>query len=299
MAERSRTDRINWALMSTGWRVAPHLPGPVMRGIARVAGRAAEAADLGSLATYRANLEVALGRPVAPGLLRHGLRSYLRTWTEVLALSGWSRSRIVDSVVADPAGERVLREAAAGPGVVVALPHTGNWDLAGAWACCTGLPVSTVAEQLGEREFAAFTRLRTRLGMKVLSHRDPHALSTLVGDVKAGRVVCLIADRDLLNTGIEVDWPTPTGTTRVRMPAGPAMIARRSGATLLGAACSYRGQRMHIAFSEPVPQRPGRDGLTAMTQDLATFFAGVVQRQPQDWHMMQPFFPEVRERLGG
>ena len=33
-------------------------------------------------------------------------------------------------------------------GAIVALPHMGNWDLAGAWACLTGMPVTTVAERL-------------------------------------------------------------------------------------------------------------------------------------------------------
>ena len=58
--------------------------------------------------------------------------------------------------------ESVLRTAYAGPGAVVALPHSGNWDLAGAWACLTGMPVTTVAEQLSEAEYAAFMAFRER-----------------------------------------------------------------------------------------------------------------------------------------
>ena len=73
--------------------------------------------------------------------------------------------------------ESVLRTAYAGTGAVVALPHSGNWDLAGAWACLTGMPVATVAEQLSEAEYAAFMTFREGLGMTVLSHRDPAAIS--------------------------------------------------------------------------------------------------------------------------
>ena len=51
------------------------------------------------------------------------MRSYLRTFLEVLALPGWSAERTIRTVCLDPAAERILRDAAAGPGVVVALPH--------------------------------------------------------------------------------------------------------------------------------------------------------------------------------
>ncbi len=47
---------------------------------------------------------------------------------------------------------------------------------------------------------------------------------------------------------------------------------------------------MKIIFGEPIEQRPGRDGLVAMTQQVADFFAERIAERPQDWHVMQPFF---------
>jgi KDO2-lipid IV(A) lauroyltransferase len=49
---------------------------------------------------------------------------------------------------------------------------------------------------------------------------------------------------------------------------------------------------MAIIIGEPIRARRGRDGLAAMMQDVADFFAETIARQPEDWHMMQPFFPD-------
>ena len=56
---------------------------------------------------------------------------------------------------------------------------------------------------------------------------------------------------------------------------------------------------MIIIFGEPVEPRPGRDGLTAMVQELADFFAAAIAEKPEDWHMLQPFFPDSVPETGG
>jgi KDO2-lipid IV(A) lauroyltransferase len=236
------------------------------------------------VATLRRNLSIATGRSAGDGLLRAAVGSYLRTFWEVLALPGWTREQTVGRVRTEE--EHWLREAFAAHGAVVALPHSANWDLAGAWACRTGMPVSTVAEQLGDAEFAAFVAFRERLGLEVLSHRDPGALSSLAAAVGRHRLVCLVADRDLDGRGVPVRWRGQ----QVTMPAGPAMVARRTGAALIPAVCSYEGRSMVIRFGAPVPPRAGRAGLVAMTQEVADFFATRIAERPEDWHMLQPFF---------
>ena len=271
-----------------GWRVAGRLPEPLVRVLVRAVAAVLARAGNAHVATLRRNLSLATGRPASERLVRAALASYLRTSWEVLALPSWTEQQTLGRV--RTVDEHRLRAAFADGGAVVALPHSGNWDLAGAWACRTGLPVSTVAEQLGEAEFAAFTTFREGLGLEVLSHRDPAALPTLAAAVRRGRLVCLVADRDLDGTGVPVRWRDQA----VTLPAGPAMVARRTGATLLPAVCSYRGAQMLIRFGPPVPHRPGRDGLVAMTQQVADYFADAIAERPEDWHMLQPFFDRPR-----
>ena len=285
---RLPTDRLRDAVLRAvyrgGWRVAARVPGPVVAAVVSAGARLAARADGRHVATLRTNLSLATGMPASDALVRAALRSYLRTFWEVLALPGWSPAATVARVRTE--GEERLRAAHAGPGCVVALPHSGNWDLSGAWACATGMSVTTVAERLSDAEFASFVAFRERLGMEVHSHRDPGTVAALATALRRGRLVCLVADRDLDGRGVPVRWRGHP----VTMPAGPAMVARRTGAVLLPAVCSYEGKGMVIRFGEPVQPRPGRDGLVAMTQDVADFFAAQIAAAPQDWHMLQPFF---------
>jgi phosphatidylinositol dimannoside acyltransferase len=273
-------------IYSFGWRLAARLPRPLVALIISVASRVALQRDGIHVRTLRRNLALTTGAPVGRHLMRAALKSYFRNFYEVLALPAWSETDIRCRVRA--VNEPAVRDAHAGPGVVVALPHSGNWDLAGAWACVTGMPVTTVAEQLADADYGAFLAFREGLGLEVLSHRDPGALTALIDAIHRRRVVCLLADRDLSGTGVAVYWRGQ----QITMPAGPAIVARRTGAALVPAVCQFTVAGMAIIIGERIKARQGRDGLAAMMQDVADFFAETIATQPEDWHMMQPFFPD-------
>src|SRR5690606_6127599 len=119
----------------------------------------------------------------------------------------------------------------AGRGVIVALPHSGNWDAAGAWVAAHGWPLTTVAERLKpEGLYQRFVAFRNRLGIEIIpttgSERPP--IDLLTERLRAGYVVPLLADRDLSARGVEVTF----FGGRTRMPVGPALLALRTGAPL-------------------------------------------------------------------
>lgn len=285
-------DRLVRNIWKAGWRLGPHVPVALLQDVARIGAPLATRANRHHVRVLRDNLAVATGQEPSDGLITESLTSWLRNFGEVLALPGWSPESVVTRV--STSGEHHLREAYADGGAVVALPHSGNWDLAGAWACLTGMPLTTVAEELSAEEYRAFVRLRETLGMRVLSHRDPAALASMAADLRGGRLVCLMADRDLGGTGVPVTWRAPglvpTERHRIRLPGGPAVLARRTGVPLLPAFCRYTPSGMHIDIGAPVEPATGRDGLVAMTQQVADFFAGHIVEHPVDWHMMQPYF---------
>jgi lauroyl/myristoyl acyltransferase len=278
---RDRTIRYGYAI---GWRVAGAMPPRLVTMIISEVSDRVLRHDGIHVRTLRRNLSAATGRPATNDLVRLALASYLRNLYEVLALPSWPPRKVIGCVVTE--GERQFRATVAARGAVVALPHSGNWDLTGAWACLTRLPVTTVAEQLSGGAFESFLHFRQRLGMEVLSHRDPAAISKLVLAVRRGRVVCLLADRDLEGRGVPVQWRGQP----ITMPAGPAVVARRSGAALVPLISQYTPSGMKIIFGSPVEPRPGREGLVWMTQQVSDFFAERIAEQPQDWHVMQPFF---------
>ena len=274
---------VNRRVFALGQRVAPRLSPVALQRLGKMAYAGARL-DRTHLEAYRYNLHRVLGTEPDEVLLRTGITSWLRTYVEVLALPTWSADEVLDRVAT--VGERHVRAAMAEGGAVVALPHLGNWDLAGAWACLTGMPVTTVAENLGPREFAAYRAIRHRLGMEVLAHDDVHTMAQLLDAVRRGRLVCLLSDRDLAGHGLPVRF----GGHHITMPSGPALIARRTGATLLAAAAHYVSDGIILEISPPIPHHRGRQGLIAMTQEIADFFTEQVRRFPADWHLLQPFF---------
>ena len=289
---RSRLDRaaLVRAAYRLGWRHGGRLPEPAVRVLGAVAARVVVARDGLHVRRLRENLTVLGGRPADAHLLRAGIASYVRTFWEVLALPRWSPEEVVARV--DLVNGPVVHEAFGTTGAVIALPHSGNWDLAGAWACLSGMPVTSVAEQLGGEEFAAFLAFREGLGMEIFSHRAPGLVDTLVDAVGRGRLVCLMADRNFSGRGVEVDL----AGRRVVMPAGPAEVARRSGAALIPTVAHYggeplrRGARMRLVLGPVVPNQSGDEGLVAMVQACADFFTAVLCDHAEDWHVLQPFF---------
>ncbi|MGI5448767.1 phosphatidylinositol mannoside acyltransferase [Streptomyces sp. CA-243310] len=221
-------------------------------------------------------------------LSRAGMRSYMRYWMESFRLPTMDPKRFGTDV--EMKDDHILREAlAAGRGVVVALPHLANWDLAGAWATGhIGVPFTTVAERLKpETLYDRFVAYRESLGMEVLPHSGGAAFGTLARRLRSGGLVCLVADRDLSASGVEVDF---FGST-ARMPAGPALLAQQTGAVLLPATLYYGDTPKMYGRIHPevaVPKNGTRVEKTAvMTQAVADVFAAGIAEHPEDWHMLQ------------
>lgn len=222
-------------------------------------------------------------------LTRDGIRSYLRYWCEIFQLPNISVAELTARVDVD--GDHRIREAmASGKGMILSLPHMGNWDHAGAWLTGTGVPFTTVAERLKpESLFERFVAFRESLGMEVIpltgGAQPPFAL--LAERLRAGGALCLLADRDLSGRGIEVDF----FGAGARMAAGPAALAHDTGAVLLPVTCWYPSRmRWGITIHEQVqmPATGDRNSkIQAMTQDVARAFESAITAHPQDWHMLQ------------
>jgi phosphatidylinositol dimannoside acyltransferase len=228
-------------------------------------------------------------------LSRAGLRSYLRYYCDAFRLPGWSRERLTSTV--RTAGDEPVREhLAAGGSVVMFLGHLGNWDHAGAWSATELATVTTVAERLEpEALFEAFLSFRERLGMRIVPLTGSEVFRTLLAALREpGTFMPLLADRDLSDNGVEVDF----FGERARMAAGPAALALATGAALYPVTITYealdRGRHgIVITWHDRVrPPPTGRRGaqVAAMTQSCADALAGAIAERPEDWHMLQRVF---------
>ena len=276
------TARIAGALTSGSfagaWAVVRGLPEPVARRLFEAGADLAVLRGGKGIDRLRANLE-----RVAPGedLTRKAMRSYARYWCEVFRLPSTKLETIVDRTVV--VNEAVLRESVAAPaGTVLALPHMGNWDAAGAWCVATGVPFTTVAERLKpESLYDQFVAFRESLGFEVLpltgGARPPYEV--LEERLRAGGTLCLLADRDLTPRGVDVEF---FGAT-TRMPAGPARLALETGAALVPVTLAFTDDGWEITFHGYV----AHSDVPTMTQGLADAFAEGIAKHPQDWHMLQ------------
>jgi KDO2-lipid IV(A) lauroyltransferase len=218
-------------------------------------------------------------------LVNEGMKSYLRYWVDTFRFPNWSKSEIISTVVVE--NENYLRDPIAhGRGCIVALPHAGNWDHAGAYFCATGIPLTTVAEHLEpEKLFRKFLAHRQNMGMEVLD-LDSRVIATLAQRLRAGKLVALVADRDLSRSGIDVDF----AGAPARMPGGPAILSIQTGAPLITAFVKYEVEGIRIIFGEEVAvptTGTQAEKIAAMTQECANRFAAEIKKSTADWHMLQ------------
>ncbi len=250
------------------------------------------AARRGGPEQLRKNLARVIGvspAEVPDALMRASLASYARYWREAFRLPTMNHRALARELDASVLGQDNLEAAlAAGRGVVLALPHSGNWDMNGVWLAQTHGTFSTVAERLKpESLYRRFIDYRETLGFEVLplSGGDRPPFEVLRERLRANRVVCLMAERDLTRTGVEVEFfGEPT-----RMPGGPARLAIATGAALLPSHCWFEGPEVQgwgCNMQPPLDCTSGDVG--AVTQALADRFAENIAAHPEDWHMLQP-----------
>ena len=217
-------------------------------------------------------------------LVFNAMRSYMRYWCDTFRFPDWSPQRVRETV--SVTNEHLLIDAIASKtGVIVALPHAGNWDHAGAYFCAKGIHLVTVAERLKpEKLFLKFLGYRQAMGMEVLP-LDGRVLGTLAQRLRQGALVALIADRDLSRSGINVNFFGGPA----RMPAGPALLALKTRAPLITAFVSYTESGIHIDFNEVLLPTSGSDEakVSETVQRMANYFEEGISKHPEDWHMLQ------------
>ncbi|MGD0945309.1 MAG: phosphatidylinositol mannoside acyltransferase [Acidimicrobiales bacterium] len=249
----------------------------------------------------RANLRRVLGpdadEAVVDGLVTGAFVSYARYWVES-ARVGALRSDQIESTFSIDGFERLRVEMARGSGVVVVLPHVGSWEYGGRWLAQQGYPMTTVGELLEPPElFEWFTSQREALGLTVLPP-GPGTTVRLLDTLREGRVVGLLADRDLAGNGVEVEF----FGERTTLPAGPALLALRSGAPLMPCAIYQRRHGLYHAVLQPPldSTRSGRmrQDVHRLTQDMAHALEELIRLAPEQWHLFQPNWPSDRERYG-
>jgi len=285
-------DAITEAGFGVGWTTLKALPDPVARRAFDAIAERTWSRNGQGVRQLRANLSRVLGDaqlPMLEDVTRDAVHRYMRYWCETFRLPAWSRAQVVDSFLVE-GQERLDRLQAAGEGAIIVSPHMGNWDHAAAWAALTYDGLDTVVERLKpEGVYEKFLAYRRGLGMEVHPLGDPEIVRDLARSLKQGRLVCLLADRDLSHAGVPVEF----FGDRATMPAGPAMLALMTGAPVIPVTVWHSELGTHGRIEEPLDlpaDGSRRDRVEQITQMIAGAFERSISEHPADWHMMQPLW---------
>lgn len=213
------------------------------------------------------------------------IENWIRNNLWSLSLARWRDAEVLKVAAIDEADVAKLRESLSGPGLVLALPHMGSWDFAGAWCARVGIKVVSVAERLPRGVYEQFAAARSGMGMTIYPVDQPDVMRVLSQHVRDGHLVCLLADRDLSARGVGVAWPGDGGA-RVGVPAGPALLARRTGADLRVATTHFDGQLLRLEVSERITGATVEE----LMGGAVGVFADAVRRHPESWLMLRRLF---------
>jgi len=280
---------MSYLIYSLAWRIIRLLPEKSAYRLGDAIARYAVRRDGRRVRRLRSNMSIVSG--ISSGveleqLLDRAMRSNLRYWIDTFRFPSWTPARIRSTV------EVFNRSTfdnliARGEGLVIALPHSGNWDHAGAFFSADGHPVVTVAEHLKpERLFRKFLAYREAMGMEVLD-LDGRVTKALQDRLREGRLVALVSDRDLSASGVEVSF----FGRRAKFPAGPAKLALETGAPLITAHITYTENGIAVHFSDRI-ETQGKS-VEDIVQSIAENFEHGIGKRPEDWHMLQRVFLDV------
>lgn len=283
-----------------GTALAGALPDPVANAIAAGLSRAFKRAMADRRRMLQRHMRRALGPEATQSQVRKtvdaAFDSYARYWVETFRMSSHTGADL-DRIFSVEGWENLARPLDDGRGVILALPHVGQWEVAAAWMHHHGQRLTAVAERLDPPElYEWFVDLREdRLGLSIVSLDDPAGGRRLIEALRSGEIVTLLADRDLTGNGPEVEFFGETTT----LPAGPARLAIQTGAALVPVAVyedGYWHYRAVIRHELPVPTEGTKAERTqALTQQLAYELEGMIRRAPSQWHLLQPNWPSDHE----
>lgn len=222
--------------------------------------------------------------------VERAFEGYGQYWAEGAKLPALSKATIFERFRIGEGLEYLEEAKRRGRGTIIALPHIGSWEWGGSFMSQLDLAMTCVAEELEPPElFSWFKEKREAIGIRI-EPLDEHAGTVLLHTLREGGIVGLLCDRDIEDNGIEVDFMGE----RVTIPAGPATLALRTGATLVAAACYSGPGRDHFAVvTAPIEsERRGRlrEDVTRVTQLVANELEGLIRRAPEQWHVLQARF---------
>jgi KDO2-lipid IV(A) lauroyltransferase len=256
-----------------------------------LAGRVWFLADSAGRAAVADNLRHVLGRPPGRALVRQVFEHGAYNYWDTFAIPRLSTAEL-ESLVESTGWEHLDAALAKGNGAVMISGHLGSVSLASQLVAVRGHQVVGVVEPIEPPAMFDFMNApRQSHGIRLLP-LGPNAAREMLLTLRQNGVVGLITDRDVLGTGIPVDFfgvPTP-------FPDGAASLSIRTGAPILPAIVARLPNGKFRGWVEPPLDRAGLTDkaalLTHLTQAVAHRLQYHVAQHPEQWTVFQRRWPD-------
>jgi len=179
---------------------------------------------------------------------RRVMRNAARYYADLVRTPRLDMIRFYEERINFVSGLDELRQSVATKrGVIIVSGHYGNPEVVLQAAVALGIPTFTLTEPLKPQRLNDLVhKLRARRG-QVFRPLSLSAVREAIRWLREGRVVPLLCDRDIQNTGMAL----PFFGAETRMPTGATELALRTGAIVIPMFCRRtKGGRFDV-FSEP------------------------------------------------
>jgi len=217
-------------------------------------------------------------------VVRRIMRSYNLMLFEFFRLPHLTRDELLRSV--EVVGRENLEAAVArGKGVVITCTHIGNWELAAVVLAQWGYTLHAVAGvQLMRWLSSAVRETKSELAIHTVSPEDGYR--KLLRALEHNELVALMVDGDLYRHGDTVDF----FGRETRWPAGPGVLAQRSGAPVLCGYCErVRPGRFRIVM-EPALDPADYPGAIELNAAVASRSASHIRDHVDQWCIFRPLW---------
>lgn len=236
-----------------------------------------------ALENYAAALGCDRSDPQVARVARRAFQNYGRMLLDFMLIGSLTPEELLKRMTFD--GREDLDAALAkGRGAIMAVPHMGSWDMAGACAGALGYPISAVAERFPGSLNDAVVRTRRRFGLNVIM-LGRSAIRSITQALEANSIVALLCDLEQ-GPGVDVSF----FGRRAVVPGGPAAIALKTGAALLPAYQYTVSPGRHHVHLDPAISWPAGTTKESLMQRVISRFEEFIRARPDQWYAFRPIF---------
>jgi KDO2-lipid IV(A) lauroyltransferase len=281
-----------------GMWLMSRLPVPVARGIVSFLLQASFFLVPRKRRYVNDNFAHILGRPPSSLEVRRkayaAYRSYARYVVELLRLPRMTNDQAAALVDTSTLLPLEAYWKASGKGMILTSAHIGNLEAVARGIARHGWPIAAIADDTSFPElFDLLKRQRRDWGVELIPWRN---LRDLFGVLKRREILALIIDWGYRPDDVPVRlfgaWTT--------LPAGPAMLAAKTGAPIVQVAVrrSEDGRRFLVTYSDPILVASTEDAeIRRATQAVADALGAAIAAAPEQWYSFKPLWPSTEEEM--